>query len=122
MMTCSGVKAASEAKVKGLLGTKIYTSRLGVFLHQLLIAVVSHLFLERKTIELLSSLFPKLYKSGKFGVRSAENTPHFNQPLKFYLSTREFTGLNFIFYVKVRADDRVVFLADSRYGESVLFW
>jgi hypothetical protein len=107
MMTCSGVKAASEAKVKGLLGTQIYTSRLGFFLHTLLTTVMSHMFLERKTIELSSLLFPKLYKSGKFGVRSAENTPHFNQPLKSYLSRRELTALNFIFNVKVRTDDSV---------------
>jgi len=73
MMTCSRVKAASEAKVKGLLGTKIYTSRLGFFFHRLLITVMSHMFLERKTIELRSSLFPKLYRSGKFKSRSAEN-------------------------------------------------
>ena len=97
MMTCSRVKAASEAKVKSLLGAKIYTSRLCCYLHPLLITVTSRMFLECKAIELASSLFPKLYKSGKFRVRKAENICQFKQPLKSTLSTREIPGLNFIF-------------------------
>jgi hypothetical protein len=118
IMTCLRVKAASEAKVKGLLGTKIYASRLGFFLHPLLITVMSHMFLERKTIELWGSLFPKLYRSGRFRVRSAENTPHFNQPLKSYLSTRELTGLTFIYCVKYELMIAWCSPADGTYGSA----
>jgi hypothetical protein len=118
MTTCSRVRAAAEAKVKGLLGTKIYTSRLGFSLHPLLITVMSHMFLQWKAIELSSSLFPKLYKSGKFRVRIAKNNSQFKQPLKSSLSAREIPGLNFIFEQKVQADDRVTLLAHRTDGNA----
>jgi len=76
------------------------------------------MFLECKTTELSSSLFPKLYKSGKFRVRNVENTSQFKQQLKSPLSTKELTGLNFISNGKVRADDRVILLADCTYGNA----
>jgi len=61
-----------------------------------------YMFLECKTTELSSSLFPKLYKSGNFRVRNPEITFQFKQQLKSPLSTKQRNLLDWISYFMVK--------------------